>query len=482
MGIARIRGYKGSGPWGFHVPSAADAIITPEDGGDAIQDAFDNGDRTVVVLRGDYVLTEDLVIPSGGCLVGECPGSVNVDLSAGVTVKIDGSGRQTTAGTISVATGVATVVGVGTAFTDLNPGDYILLDDAFYPIASITDDLALDLAAPYRGNAIAGQDMVGQSMAVGSSIVAIGFFGSTTHALEFIQCLRCFVRECGVAGSGSGADAAVQVTDSASMFFQTFAAESNNGIGIKADDSLTLFYMAVIARNNDAAGMVFEGSRSCVVESSVAFHNANNGITILGQSDRISLVDCFASYNDQKGLETSASSAAAALANCTIERNGSDGIDFDGANNVVEGCLVQNNGGAGISGGDHGVIDGCHVMSNAGDGISLQADQDCAVTSCVVQSNGDVGIVAGEGSTITANRVLDNGDHGILVQSQADECIISANRVSGNAGDGLRINNGTQRTTVLGNNLRGNTGASFTDNGNNTIKDTGDAGGGYNQT
>jgi parallel beta-helix repeat protein len=373
-------------------------------------------------------------------------------------------------------------VGVATAFTDLNPGDYILLDDAFYPIASITDDFALDLAAPYRGNAIAGQDMVGQSMAVGSTIVAINFFGSTTHALEFIQCLRCFIRECSVSASGSGADPAVQITDSASVVFQGFATESNNGVGIKADNSLTLFFLAVIARNNDAAGVVYEGSRSCVMESSVAFQNANNGISILGQSNRISLVDCFSSYNDQKGLETSASSLAAAMANCTIERNGSDGIDFDGSANVVEGCLIQNNGGAGISAGDDGVIDGCHVMSNGGDGISLQADQDCAVTACVVSDNGDVGIVAGEGSTITGNRVLDNGDHGIFVQSQADECIISANRVSGNAGDGLRINAGTQRTTVLGNNLRGNTGASLTDNGANTIKDTGDAGGDYNQT
>jgi parallel beta-helix repeat protein len=480
--MQRIQGWQGSTLWSRWVESTADAIITPEDGGDAIQEAFDDGDRTVVVLRGTYVLTSDLEIPPGACLIGECPGSVFLDLSAGVTVRIDGSGRQTEVGTISVPTGSTTVTGVATVFTDLNPGDFIQLDDAFYPIASITNNLSLELASAYRGNAIAGQDMVGQSMAFGSVISAINMFGSTTHALELIQCFRCFLNQLGISRSGSGADPAIQFTDCASVVFQGSATESNNGTGVKIDSSVTMFFLAFIARNNDAAGIVFEGSRSCLLSASVAFQNASNGISVLGTSTRISLLDCFCSANDQKGIETSASSLTATIANCTFERNGSDGIDFDGSANVVEGCLIQNNGGDGISAGDDGVIDGCHVMSNGGDGISLMADQDCAVTACVVSGNTDNGIRAGEGSTITGNRVLDNGDDGILVQSQADDCIISANRVSGNGGDGVVINAGTQRTTLMGNNLRGNTGASLTDNGANTLKDTADAGGDYNQT
>ncbi len=90
--------------------------------------------------------------------------------------------------------------------------------------------------------------------------------------------------------------------------------------------------------------------------------------------------------------------------------------------------------------------------------------------------------MAGADSTITGNTISGNSGDGIRVPNAADDCVVSGNRAFGNSGDGIFIGNAAARTTLLGNNFRGNTGASINDNSATTIKDTGDAGGAYNNT
>lgn len=467
-------------------PRLYDAVVDLAGNGDftSISAAFTSGAKSVFVRRGTYVETANVVIPMGGCLLGECPGAVNINLSGGFQVLIDGSGRQTAAGTISVPTGTTAVTGAGTSFTTLLPGDWILLGDLFHQIAIITDDSSLTLVAPYRGNAISGQNMLGQSMIVGTGIENIVLTLATGTALVMLQAFRCFVVRSAIAFSGAAGFPAVAVTDCGSVSFTRASFELNNGIGCKFTTSVSSFMLACASKSNLGAGLQFENCRAIVMDACLSSQNANNGISTLGTSSRIEMADCIITQNDQIGISTSNSSQTAILANCTIQNNGSHGIDFNGAADVVEGCLIDNNGGDGISAGDNGVVDGCNILNNDGDGINMQADQDCAVCSCVIEGNGGRGINAGADSTISANRIRNNGtgaaDHGINVPNNADDCTIMGNRVSGNAGDGIRIGNAANDTTLFGNNFKGNTGASITDNSSTTVKDTTDNGGAYN--
>ena len=53
-------------------------------------------------------------------------------------------------GTVTTEEGTA-LVGDGTSFTDLNPGDYLFIEDEIAQIASIEGDEALTLVSPFSG-------------------------------------------------------------------------------------------------------------------------------------------------------------------------------------------------------------------------------------------------------------------------------------------------------------------------------------------
>ncbi len=464
-------------------PRMYDAVVDPTGAGDFLlpSAAFASGAKTVFVRQGVYVEAADIVIPSDGCMVGDCPGGVIISLAAGFQVVMDGSGRQTLAGTVSVPTGSTTVTGVGTVFTALNPGDYIRLGDAFAQIGSITSNLSLELAQPYRGNAISGQSMKGQSMLAGSGIENVVLVGAPGSAIAMTQCLRCFFKAVAVQMC-SGAVPGWSLVDCGEIILQTCASENNADIGIRALDSNSLFYLGCVFKNNGSHGIAYINCQATVLDGAVTTQNNADGIFVGSQSERIQLLDCIVSYNNGNGMETTPGSNGSILANSTFRNNGGAGIDFDGASDVVEGCLIASNGGDGISAGDDGVVSDCNILENGGRGISMQSDQNCAVTTCVIRDNGNDGILAGADSTITGNTISGNSGDGIRVPNAADDCVVSGNRAFGNSGDGIFIGNAAARTTLLGNNFRGNTGASINDNSATTIKDTGDAGGAYNNT
>lgn len=451
-------------------PREFDAVVATS-GGDftSIAAAFASGARSVFVRPGTYTEVSNIDIPSGGCLVGACPGAVVVVLAGGAQVLLDGSGRLTTAGTISITSGSTTVTGIGTSFTTLLPGDYIALGDAFYEIASVTNDLSLELLFAYRGNAISGQVTQGQSMLAGAGVDNVNFIAPGVTAIQLTQCFRCFFRACAVQGSGSVGVPAWDIADSAAIVFQTCASDNNDGIGVRfrgvGARTRSVFLIGAVFRNNNGAGVQFVNSDAVVMDSCVAFQNANNGVSVLGSSTRIQLLDSFATFNNQKGMDVSPSAQAVVIANSTLSNNGSDGVDFNGSDsNIVEGCAVANNGGVGISGGSNGVVDGCQVRNNVGHGIDMQAaSNDTAVSSCIVDGNGGDGIRAAGQSALTGNRVRNNGGRGIDCMNAADDGTLVSNVIDGNGSDGIRIQNTSDRWVVTGNSSRNNTGANFND-------------------
>lgn len=466
-------------------PRLYDAVVDAAGGGDYLlpSAAFTAGAKSVFVRKGVYTETANISIPSNGCMIGECPGSVVINLAGGFQVQLDGSGRQTTAGTISVATNSTAVTGVGTNFTALVAGDHILLGDVFNQIASITDDTNLTLTATYEGQAISGQNMVGQSMLTAAGMENIVVVQAPGTAITLTQTLRCFFQAVAVQACATGGGVpGWLITDSSGVVFRTCAAEENRDVGVRAITSTGLFFIGSFFKNNVSHGGEFNSCRAVIMDGTISTQNGGDGIFVVNQSERIQLLDCVISYNDLVGVDTSPGSRSSIIANSTVAYNGQAGINFDGAADIVEGCLVNDNGGDGISAGDDGVISDCNILNNGGYGITMQQDQDCAVTSNVIRDNTLDGILAGADSTITGNAIHSNGGDGINLTNAADDCVVTCNRVSGNGGNGITIAAAGRRATVIGNNFRGNTGVSISDASPDAIKDTGDAAGNYNQT
>lgn len=464
-------------------PRLYDAVVDAAGGADFLlpSAAFASGARTVFVRKGVYVETANVVIPEDGLMVGEAPGGVIIMLNGGFQVQIDGSGRLTTAGTVSVATGSAAVSGAGTAFTTLLPGDYILLGDVYVPIASVTDNLNLTLSSPYRGNAVAGQSMRGQSMRTGCGMENAVLVQSPAEGLLLRQCHRCFFRAVAVQFCGAGAaNPGVLLDGCGSLIFQTCAVENCGERGIRAFTSANVFYIGCVFRNNVSHGIEYDSCRACVMDGSITTQNGGDGIFVVQQSERIQLTDCIVSYNDLAGIDTGSSSSSSVIANSTIRSNGQAGIDFDGASDIVDGCLVENNGGDGIEAGDDAVVSDCNVIGNGGRGISMQQDVNCAITSSVIRNNGSHGILAGADSTITGNAISGNGGDGINLPNAADDCVVTCNRSTTNTGWGISIGNAAVRATVMANNFTGNTAGSINDLAPSTLKDTADEAGRYN--
>jgi len=464
-------------------PRLYDAVVDAAGGGDYLlpSAAFAAGARTVFVRKGVYVETANIDIPDQGLLTGEAPGGVIVLLTGGFQVRLDGTGRLTTAGTISVASGSPTVTGVGTSFTSLLPGDYILLGDSFAEIASITNNTSLTLVAPYRGRAIAGQAMRGQSMITGAGVQDMVFVQAPSSGIVCTQAFRCFFRTVAVQFCGSAAvDPGWLLSGCGSIVLQTCSAENCGERGVRALSCANLFYLGSVFKNNASHGVEYDTTRATVMDGCISTQNGADGIFVVNQSQRVQLTDCIVSYNDGAGIDTSPSSFSSVISNSTIRANGGAGIDFDGSADIVDGCLIEDNGGDGIEAGDDGVVSDCNIINNGGEGISMQQDMNCAVTSSVIRDNVSHGILAGADSTITGNTIADNGGDGINLPNVADDCVVTCNRCLGNTGYGIQIANNAARATVMGNNFRGNTAGSINDLEATTLKDTADEAGRYN--
>lgn len=450
-----------------------DAVVDNVDIGDftTIADAFAAGNKTVMVRRGTYTEVDDIVIPEDGALIGEAPGVVQVVFAGGNSIKVDGSGRQTKVGTITVTNGSAAVVGVGTSFTSLLPGDWIRVGANWYQILSITDDTNLTLTVTYRGVTLSGDTFKAQSMVAGATIeniVGIGVGGSSGLIMQQViraVVARSFMFKCGVAATSPG----VLIKDCAQSLITEFFCQSSFQNGIEVLDSDVIAIVGSGGFANDGHGLSVTGSRDTVSEVCAFMQNSGDGVNIGADSDRVSVFDAELIENNGNGVFSSNSSLAALFSSCMIDGNGVSGVDFDGSNNAVSDCVIRRNGGRGISAGDNGTITNCHVFENGAIGIDGTNDSNLSVSNNNVHDNVSDGIVAGQSNAnVNGNRVRDNGGDGIELRAGADDSVANGNVVTGNGGVGLEIRNGCSNAVVDGNRSSGNTGGNLIDGGTGT--------------
>ncbi len=425
-----------------------DAIVAPS-GGDytSVYAAFNAGHQTVYVRTGMYIETNDIVMPDGGQLVGENGAIINFNSTAN-RLECDGSGgTQETGGTVSAVTDSTEITGSGTTFTNLSPGDQIKLGPSFFEIDTITDDDTLDLVLPWRGDTLTAHAMLGQSMHRGVRIVNVRILNSTVQGLYIRAILGLKMDNINVFNcTGNN----IEMHDCYGTNIEQSISKNSLAAGFSLNSMLeTTLDGFCHGDNNSGDGLIIQGGSDDVKVSNSSFtSNGVDGISVEGTAHNITIASVVTEHNDGKGINTEpTTSNVHIVAGCVVEENGGVGVDFDGANNTVDGAIISENVGAGIWCGAGGIVTGSHIKDNGSYGIWL--------------STGD------SQNIINNNYVADNTGDGI--QSEGDNNVISGNVVEGNGGNGIEITSAANDNYVGPNRTFGNSGTDFVDNGTNTV-------------
>lgn len=436
-------------------PRQFDAIVDSAGCGDYTlpSAAFAAGAKSVFVRTGTYVETTNVIIPEDGCLIGEELGGVIINFSGAFSILIDGNGGVTeTAGTVSITHGTSTVTGTGTTFTNLSPGDVILLGGLFYFIDTITNNTSLTIEATYQGTTISGQDMLGQTIIGGICIDQVIVNGSSTNGIFLRGVRNSSIKRTAVTNcTGNN----IHIEDCAYMSLESVLSESSDTHGLFIDDSFNIAIDASTFRNNALSGVYFSNNaNNLVLDGCVLANNAGRGILADLGANNINVTDCITCYNNDDGIDLQNDTLTINIVSCISCNNGAKGIDFDGTECTVTGCVVNNNGDSGIGCGPDGTVVSNHCASNASDGIRLSGDDNCVIQGNVSINNGGEGILleTSDDCVVTGNVCQNNTGNGIEIQATCDGTLVTSNHCSGNATPQI-LNNGTN--TILGHNIDG---------------------------
>jgi hypothetical protein len=375
----------------WHVRALAtrsfDAVVRADGTGDytSVSDALAAGAKSVFITSGTYVETGSMVLPEDAALLGESPGSVVLALVANNPITFTGVGRHTNTGTITVTGGTSSVIGVGTTFTAVQDGDYILIGSSWYSIGSVTDDTSMVLEDVFNGATYAGS-FVAQSMVTGATLRNLIVTASPTHGIVIDQGFHVALQNCLVIRCGTNG------TDSS----------------FKIDKSSEVHAIGFVVEHAGAAGVEVIDSTLIRLETNAVKNSAGHGIDIKGSID-VSLDAIMSMTNGDCGVAIDSGCARTGLSECMINQNALHGIVAGGPGTIVGGCSCYQNGGDGIRVGAvaNVMVDGNLCQSNVGGGLNITAGAtDALATSNNLLGNTGTNFVdAGTGTTAANNKM-----------------------------------------------------------------------------
>lgn len=374
-----------------------DAVVDVHGNGDFLlpSAAFAAGHVSVYVRNGIYMETDSIIIPDYGSITGESGGNVVIHfLGQAHGIIADGSnGIAETVGTISVTNLSKTIIGTGTAFTNLNPGDSILIGTNYYKIASITDDTHLDLSDMYRGMSATGFTYIAQKMYTGIMLTHLIITGSATSGLYLRACWHFTLK--------------------AVAFKQNFP---NLNLISCGDSAL---HHILIEYGTGAGGIIIHNCVSISFDTADVYNNLGHGIYITGVAESLIFKSCETSNNGGCGFSIDGSNCIdLGITTSVIKTNVSDGV-YLGPNtqNIHTTQLTcRNNGGCGI-----------HALGNEHN-----------ITSNFCNDNIESGIyIDGNDSIVNGNTCRRNNLNGINIITGSTDNIIVNNNVKSNTGTNL---------------------------------------------
>lgn len=396
-----------------------DAIVDTNGNGDYLlpSAAFNANHKHVFMRNGTYVETANVIVPTGGSLVGESGPNTIIYFVGAYSVKCDGSGGMTeNTGTISATKDSTAIVGVGTTFTNLSVGDFILLGTNYFQIAAITDNTNLNLVRTYRGRAISNLTYIGQTMHTGprmenfiisnSSATGLYFRGVWHFVLDSVACVLNTPN--------------FQIIDCGDGGLTHIICDSSIGTGIVIDTCTSINMSTADIFNSTSYGIEIKGdSISVILNSCESSNNSNDGIYISGNSKNIDLSDCVVRNNYGYGIRSASTTENIMFSDQIVGSNESGGIDLDGKHNNVNGGCIGMNGGI---------------------GLTIRASDSCIALGAYISNTDGIRIIG-------------------------DDNIIQGVRCKGNSLDGVHIATGATDTIAVYNNLKGNTGTNIANNG-----------------
>lgn len=409
------------------------AIVANDGTGDflTVADAFNAGVVNAMVRRGQYVETENVVLPEGGLLMGENAGSVWLIFPGPHGVVVDGSGGAVeTAGTVSVTSGSQLVTGAGTAFHTGMDGHFLLLDNNYYEIGAVVSTTALYLVLPYNGNTVAGAPMQAQAMLTGTSLRNLVIVQGGGPAVTYRAVRHGTIQD--VACKYNTPNFVVE--NCSDIAFKNTISEASVGVGITLTRCYNVLMESTGTKNCFSHGLVVQDSCNVFIDSCSSVANAGHGLYAMG-SCRIS-VNC-GSYNANSGhgITTAPTNLGMMVVSGLIaEKNGGCGVLFQDGQNLVNGCVLYLNSQHGIKLGDNGIVTNNHCINNAANGVDCDGDDDCIVSNNICQNNAGSGVYCdnGQRNSVSGNRITNNGGTGVYMGPGSSINFLINNILSGN--------------------------------------------------
>lgn len=415
-----------------------DAIVDVDGNGDytSIVDAFNDGMKTIWVVGGEYEETSDIIVPNGGSLRGD--GNVFINFNGNpYSVIVDPGGPvETTATSVTATNGSTLITGVGTTFTNLNPGQYIRIGQGLYEIASITSNTSLNITSNYNGRTETYDTGFWAGTPADVSLRSFNIVGSSTNGLEVTALYTGIIRDVLVsecAGDGF-------VLNNCNSFSITNCGVSNcSGNGVVVSRCTQGLFSGFEVINCESDGWLFDGETDTIELVGIgATSNGGDGIDITDGAFKIAITNCIIVANAARGVNIDNDTSRITLSGCLVSESGATGVDIDGNQSLIDSCVIINSSSFGIQSGANALITSNHISNNGDSGIALQAGDD--------------------NNVIVGNHIENNTNDGIEIASEgSDNSLISSNRILNNSGDGISIASANTNNNLIGNLVTGHT-------------------------
>src|SRR6185295_19947124 len=383
--------------------SSYDAVVDTTGGGDykSVAAAFADGKVNVFVRPGTYNETVDVVIPNGGSLVGALRGLTIIDFGGNSASVVCNSGYEAveSKGTIDVTSASADVVGTSTTFTNLSPGDCILIANNTYIIATITDDSNLTLLNNYNGQTESGLSYRALTMQAYNRIVNLTIRNSTTAGVALSGCRRFRVEELSIDTCSPN----MVLNDCAEGFMRYIFSEFSDGVGINLNGVETTTLSSMYATSNVSHGLTCVGKCANLLFHDVdCSSNGGNGIYVNADTfSNCNMTNCAFKHNVSNGVYVSASADMFVLNASNVDSNGDNGALSLGSRGMMTSCVFRNNIDTGLDTSGDDVLVGQCIGSNNYVGARVSGDRNIINGSCFTDSALDCGqIMSGALTTI----------------------------------------------------------------------------------
>jgi hypothetical protein len=314
----------------------------------AIDELVEAGGGIIYLKDGEYVLTEDIVIPSGVTLSGVNRDGTIIDCNSAFGIKMQGSDAYNI-GSVTMSTSATTVTGSGiTEFVDTMIGQTILLGRngylGWYEITGVTDTATITIDPPYTGPHLEEQNYTIATAVYNPIVSRLTVTNATGAGITAQYAQEVNLDDIVVTGCGTGID-----FDEV-MFPKTFATISANGTNL--DWFEVSGFKVDFTESSDATagpGLRLQGVGNGTCIDSEFSSNSESGVKMINCS-KIAYISVTMTANGRNGVEMESQCTDNKFTSLDIVSNTLSGVQLSTTSNtnIIYGCNLNGNGTYGV--------------------------------------------------------------------------------------------------------------------------------------